>query len=103
MPAVALLGTGIRRPGAFVLTGLVAAAWLTALHMAASAQAHAVEKFYRGNSISLVVGSGPGGSHDLYARLLARHLGRHVPGNPSVVVQNTPGAGGLRAANYLYN
>jgi len=86
-----------------MLTCGLAAAWLAGMHTAASAQTHVVEKFYRGNSISLVLGSGPGGSHDLYARLLARHLGRHVPGNPSVVVQNTPGAGGLRAANYLYN
>ncbi|TMJ30187.1 MAG: hypothetical protein E6G96_09230 [Alphaproteobacteria bacterium] len=103
MPAIALPEAWIRRRGAFMLTCGLAAAWLAGMHTAASAQTHVVEKFYRGNSISLVVGSGPGGSHDLYARLLARHLGRHVPGNPSVVVQNTPGAGGLRAANYLYN
>jgi len=70
---------------------------------AASAQKDAVDQFYRDNQINLVVGSGPGGSHDIFARLLARHLGRHVSGSPSVVVQNIPGASGLRAANYLYN
>jgi tripartite-type tricarboxylate transporter receptor subunit TctC len=69
----------------------------------ASAQADAISKFYRDNAINLVVGSGPGGSHDIYARLLARHLGKFIPGNPRITVQNMPGAGSLRAANYLYN
>jgi tripartite-type tricarboxylate transporter receptor subunit TctC len=62
----------------------------------------AVELF-AGKQIELVVGSGPGGGYDTYGRLLARHLPRYLPGNPTVVVQNMPGAGGLRAANYLYN
>jgi tripartite-type tricarboxylate transporter receptor subunit TctC len=70
---------------------------------AASAQRDPIGQFYREHQINLVVGSGPGGSHDIYARLLARHLGRHVSGSPPVVVQNIPGASGLRAANYLYN
>ncbi len=68
-----------------------------------SAQADAVGEFYRDNPINFVVGSGPGGSHDTYARLLARHLGRFLPGNPRITVQNMPGAGSLRAASYLYN
>jgi tripartite-type tricarboxylate transporter receptor subunit TctC len=70
---------------------------------AAAEQGDAIGRFYRDNQINLVVGSGPGGSHDLYARLLARHLGRHVSGTPPVVVQNFPGASGMRGANYLYN
>lgn len=49
-----------------------------------------------------MVGFSPGGAYDLYARVLGRHIGAHLPGNPTVVVQNMPGAGGLRAANYLY-
>jgi tripartite-type tricarboxylate transporter receptor subunit TctC len=63
----------------------------------------AVQSFYAGKTISLYVGFSPGGSYDFYARLFARHLGRHIPGNPSIVVQTMPGAGSLRAANYLFN
>jgi tripartite-type tricarboxylate transporter receptor subunit TctC len=64
--------------------------------------AQTVEEFYRGRQINLVVGYGPGGGYDITARLLARHLGRFIPGNPSIVVQNMAGAGSMRAANYLY-
>jgi tripartite-type tricarboxylate transporter receptor subunit TctC len=66
------------------------------------ARADAVADFYRGRTVNLVVGYGPGGGYDLCARLIARHLGRYIPGHPAVVVQNMPGAGSLRAANYLY-
>src|SRR5258705_12448783 len=58
--------------------------------------------FYKGKQISLIVGYGPGGGYDAYARLLSRHFGRYVPGRPTVVVQNMPGAGSLVATNYLY-
>jgi len=61
-----------------------------------------VEAFYQGRQINLIVGYGPGGGYDLTARLLARHISRFIPGQPSVVVQNMVGAGSLRAANYLY-
>jgi tripartite-type tricarboxylate transporter receptor subunit TctC len=61
------------------------------------------ETFYKDHQINLIVGYGPGGGYDLTARLLARHLGRFIPGNPSIVVQNMAGAGSLRAANYLYS
>jgi tripartite-type tricarboxylate transporter receptor subunit TctC len=67
------------------------------------ARADDVADFYRGKQINLVVGYGPGGGYDIYGRLIARHLGRYVPGNPAVVVQNMPGAGSLRAVNYLAN
>src|SRR5262245_35822469 len=70
---------------------------------ASQARADAVADFYKGKQINRVVGYGPGGGYDVYARLLARHIGRHIPGEPSVVVQNMPGAGSLRAVNYLYN
>ena len=60
------------------------------------------KNFYAGNTINIIVGCGPGGGYDLYARLLAQHLGKHIPGHPSVVVQNMAGAGGVRAANYVY-
>jgi tripartite-type tricarboxylate transporter receptor subunit TctC len=69
----------------------------------AAAHAHAAADFYAGKQIELIVGSGPGGGYDTYARLIARHLARYLPGQPTIVVQNMPGAGGLRAANYLYN
>ncbi len=66
-------------------------------------RADEVADFYRGRRIELVVGFGPGGGNDVYARLLARHIGQYLPGNPNVVVQNMPGAGSLRAANYIYS
>lgn len=71
----------------------------------ASAQVHAqsVADFYEGNTIQIVVGHQPGTGFDLYARTLARHFGKHVPGKPSVVVQNMNGASGLTAFNWLAN
>jgi tripartite-type tricarboxylate transporter receptor subunit TctC len=62
-----------------------------------------ISDFYAGRNVQLIIGYAPGGGYDDYARLLGRHIGRHIPGNPTVVVQNMPGAGSLRAANYLYN
>src|SRR5262249_16366724 len=55
-----------------------------------------------GRTVNLVIGYAPGGGYDLYARTLARHISRHIPGNPTIVVQNMPGAGSLKAANFLY-
>jgi tripartite-type tricarboxylate transporter receptor subunit TctC len=66
------------------------------------AHADTVADFYKGKLVRVVVGFGSGGGYDVYARLLARHLGKHVPGNPTFVVQNMPGAGSLRAANFIY-
>jgi tripartite-type tricarboxylate transporter receptor subunit TctC len=74
-----------------------------ALGFAQSALAQdAIADFYRGKQVNLIVGYGPGGGYDTAARVLARHLGRYLPGNPSIVVQNMPGAGSMRAVNYLY-
>lgn len=61
------------------------------------------DDFYEGKRLNIVVGASPGGGFDAYARLIARHLGKHIPGNPGVIVQNMPGAGGALAANYSYN
>jgi tripartite-type tricarboxylate transporter receptor subunit TctC len=61
-----------------------------------------VEAFYRGRKIDLVIGYSPGGTYDLYARLLARHLGRHIPGQPLIVPRNMPGAGSRTAATYVF-
>src|SRR5690242_11606122 len=64
--------------------------------------ADVVAEFYSGKTIKVLVGFGAGGGYDLYARTLARYMGRHIPGNPAFVVQNMPGAGSLKAVNYLY-
>src|SRR6267378_8605439 len=77
---------------------VVAAACLAA--SAASAQ-NAVEAFYRGKTVTITVGSAVGGGFKAYARLVGRHLGRHIPGNPTIVVQNIPGAGSNKAASFV--
>jgi len=65
--------------------------------------ADSVEAFYKGKTIQLLIGFGPGGGYDVYGRAVARHLGRFIPGNPSLVPQNMAGAGSVRAASFLYN
>jgi tripartite-type tricarboxylate transporter receptor subunit TctC len=67
------------------------------------AQAESVESFFKGKTITISVGFAPGGSYDFYPRVFARYMGKYIPGHPTVVVQNMPGAGSLRAANYLFN
>jgi len=62
----------------------------------------ALGQFYKGKNIILIVSSTPGGGNDTYSRLLARHISKHIPGKPGVIVKNMPGGGGLVAANYLY-
>src|SRR5215217_9094796 len=83
----------------YILT--VAAALLLSTTQAASAQSPA--EFYKGKTISLLVGFGPGGEDDLWARTVSRHLTSHIPGNPNVVPQHAPGSGGLLVVNRLYN
>jgi tripartite-type tricarboxylate transporter receptor subunit TctC len=61
------------------------------------------DDFYKGKTITIVVGFGPGGGYDLTARLLARHMGRFIPGSPNMVVTNMPGASGIKSVNYLYS
>jgi len=78
------------------------ASFLLLSHLAAPAHAQSVEQFYRGKQIRVIVGSSPG-DYDTWARMITRHMRRYVPGNPSFVVENMPGAGSLIAANYLYN
>jgi tripartite-type tricarboxylate transporter receptor subunit TctC len=73
------------------------------LPLAADARADPLAEFYRGRNVTLIVGYSAGGGYDAYARTVARHLGRHIPGNPAVIPQNMPGAGSLRSANFLYN
>jgi len=78
-----------------LLSGLVSV-------VAAPAQSSA-DDFYKGKTIRFVVGLAPGGGYDLSARTVGRHLGKHVPGNPTIIVENMTGAGSLIAANYTYN
>jgi tripartite-type tricarboxylate transporter receptor subunit TctC len=80
----------------------VAFAALTLAASPTSAQ-QSVQDFYSGKQITVIVGAGSGGGYDILARLMARHLGRHIPGHPTVIVQNMPGAGSLNATNHLYN
>lgn len=60
-------------------------------------------EFYKGRTVYVVIGYTPGGGYDLYARVLAQHMSKHIPGNPTVIPQNMPGAGSLKAANYIYS
>jgi tripartite-type tricarboxylate transporter receptor subunit TctC len=87
----------LMRSNAIIAAGLLAAL------AAQSALAAGAEDFYKGKTVSLIIGYSVGGGYDAYGRLVARHLGKHIPGNPSVVPQNMTGAGSLKAANYLYS
>ena len=78
-------------------------AMATAALAARPAGAEAVGEFYKGKTITITVGTEAGNSYDIYTRTLARHLSRHLPGNPTIIVQNSPGAGGLNNANSTYN
>jgi tripartite-type tricarboxylate transporter receptor subunit TctC len=80
-------------------TALVA---LACVIWASGARANSVEEFYKGKTINLIIGYSVGGGYDLYARQLARHIGKYIPGRPTIVPQNMTGAGSLRAASYLY-
>jgi len=80
----------IFRPGTFLLALLVGPAWAWA------------QPYYEGKTIQMIVGYSAGGGFDAYARTIARRMGKHIPGNPTFVVENRTGAGGLIAANHLY-
>ena len=82
---------------------IAAASATLALLAAGSARADALSDFYTGKTITVIVGADSGGGYDAQGRLMARHIGRFIPGNPTAIVQNMPGAGSLTAANQLYN
>ena len=75
---------------------------LLALSSTLSATAAAQDNYYKDKTIRIIVGYAPGGGFDTYARIIARHMGNHIPGNPTVIVENMAGAGSLIAANYVY-
>jgi tripartite-type tricarboxylate transporter receptor subunit TctC len=83
--------------------GLGAALAAAVACVAGQAPAQGVADFYRSAGLRLIVSSGAGGGYDAYSRMLARHIGAHIPGRPGIVTQNMPGAGSLVAINYLYN
>src|SRR5437870_288791 len=87
----------------FVRTALGLAMAIAASAEAGGARAQPVADFYRGRTVTMLIGYTSGGGYDLYARVLSRHIGKHIPGTPQVVPQNMPGAGSLRVANFLYN
>jgi tripartite-type tricarboxylate transporter receptor subunit TctC len=93
-----------RRIRVLTTIALLATTWLATLGGAGPGlAADSVEAFYKGKTMQLLIGFGPGGGYDLYGRAVARHLGRFIPGNPSIVPQNMAGAGSVRAASSLYN
>jgi len=69
----------------------------------AASRADAIAEFYKGRNVTIIVGYSAGGGYDLYARAIGRHMGKHIPGEPKVIVQNMPGAGSITAANYIYS
>jgi tripartite-type tricarboxylate transporter receptor subunit TctC len=81
---------------ALIASGIIAAVSIS------PARAAGVEDFYKGKTVSLIIGYSVGGGYDLYGRLLARHIGKYIPGNPTIVPQNMTGAGSFRAASFLY-
>jgi tripartite-type tricarboxylate transporter receptor subunit TctC len=86
--------------GRFMLAAALIACAAAGAPLPAAAQSP--EPFFKGKTINVHIGFAPGGTYDYYSRLFARFIGRHIPGNPSVVAQNMPGAGSFLAANYLY-
>jgi tripartite-type tricarboxylate transporter receptor subunit TctC len=83
-----------------------ACAWTAAVLVAgltaSPAAAQSVADFYKGNTVAIVMGTGPGGSYDLYGRTIASYLGKHIPGQPNIIVEHMPGAGGAIAGNHIY-
>jgi len=88
--------------GKIIARGVAAAIAAVILLAAAPTQAQPVEDFYRGKTLRMLIGYGPGGGYDIYGRLVAEFLPRHLPGHPTIIAQNMPGAGSFVAAKYIY-
>src|SRR6266511_3447806 len=69
---------------------------------AAPSAAQSVAEFYKGKTIAILMGTQPGGSYDLYGRVIGEHLSRYIPGNPTIIMEHMPGAGGVIAGNHIY-
>jgi tripartite-type tricarboxylate transporter receptor subunit TctC len=85
------------------ISTMLAIAVLGVVGFVSTAPAQSVAEFYKGKTVSMIVGGSPGGGFDTLARAIARHITKHIPGNPNVVPRNMPGAGGLLAMDHLYN
>lgn len=92
------IAMGRRFAASALAVAILAAGPIAPVHAASP-----VEDFYKGKSITIYVGFGPGGSYDYYPRAFARYMGKYIPGNPTITVQNMPGAGSMLAANYVFN
>lgn len=93
------------KPGVAMMSRSIRVLALAAVSLVAAFPARAadaVETFYKGRTVQVLIGFSPGGGYDIYARTLARYMGKHIPGNPTLVAQNMPGAGTLKVANYIY-
>jgi tripartite-type tricarboxylate transporter receptor subunit TctC len=86
--------------GAVIASAVTAGAMISTV---GTAIADEVADFYKGRNVTMLIGSGAGGGYDTYSRVLGRHMGRHIPGNPHIVPQNMPGGASIKAANYMYN
>ncbi|MGH7306077.1 MAG: hypothetical protein ACRELZ_22570, partial [Candidatus Rokuibacteriota bacterium] len=84
------------------MTKRLVALSIVAILIVAGRDGARAQSFYEGKTVRLIVGFAPGGGFDTYARLLSRHMGRHIPGHPTIVVENMAGAGSLISANHLY-
>src|SRR5262245_63704312 len=104
-PIVPKLGSsaGLRLRQMSKWEGILVAGATLALALAAPARADDDIDFYRSKTINIIIPIGPGGAYDAYARLVSRHLGKKLPGNPTIIARNMPGGGGVIASNYLYN
>src|SRR5262245_31742300 len=85
-----------------VLPALVVGILFSEVIGAAPAAAQSPAGYYAGKQVKMIIGLGTGGGYDLWARMVARHIGRHLPGNPTVIAQNMEGAGSFRAATYIW-
>ncbi|MBI2361043.1 MAG: hypothetical protein HYV04_19425, partial [Deltaproteobacteria bacterium] len=85
----------IRRYGRMLLAFVLGSAWMPGASEAAA-------PFYEGKTIRIIVATTPGGGFDAYSRTIARHMGKYIPGNPTIIVENMPGAGMLIGTNYVY-
>src|SRR5882757_1185794 len=94
---------GVAGRGLMRLHNGVAAILLVTAAVPTAVNAQSVESFYRGKAMSLIIGYPPAGANDFYARAVARHIGKNIPGNPTVVPRNMPGGGSLVAANHIFN
>ncbi len=92
----------MRASGSGLQRWLIAALAVIAAMATSRAEAQSPDQFYSGRTVSILMGTSPGGSYDLYGRIIAQHMARHIPGKPTLIIEHMPGAGGMAAGNYIY-